>query len=143
MAGPEAGISLGASLVCLGQMGLCTLPSRLTVKGLSRCTPWSLDYSSVVLGFSGEKKQDLPMWSLIAKSVSGSVTVDLLVADTCLIQPDVPWYLGVFQSRARPCLSLQQRAYNGPLFFLVILAFWLLLSVSIILTCSLWGPLAS
>jgi len=83
------------------------------------------------------------MWSLIAKSVSGSVTVDLLVADTCLIQPDVPWYLGVFQSRARPCLSLQQRAYNGPLFFVVILAFWLLLSVSIILTCSQWGPLAS
>lgn len=143
MVGPEAGISLGASLVCLGQMGLCTLPSLLTVKGLSRCIPWSFDYSSVVLSFSGEKKQDLVVWSLIAKSVSRSVTVDLLVADTCLIWPDMPWYLGVFQSSARPCLSLQQRAHNGPLFFLVILAFWLLLSVSIILTCSRWGPLAS
>lgn len=142
MVGPEAGISLGASLVCLGQMVLCTLPSRL-MKGLSRCMPWSLDYSAVVLGFPGEKKQDLPVWSLIAKSVSGSVTVDRLVADTCLIWPDVLWYLRVFQSRARPRLSLQQRAQNGPLFFPVILAFWLLLSVSVILTCSLWGPLAS
>lgn len=73
------------------------------------------DYSSVVLA-SLVKKQDLVVWSLIAKSVR-SVTVDLLVADTCLIRPDMPWYLGVFQSRGQALsVSAAWQAHNGPLF---------------------------